>query len=529
MKYIIKNGYIIDGTGNEGYFGDILIENDNIIKIGKIGFTNYNEVENIFDASGKVVCPGFIDTHSHSDLNLLLNPGLLPKISQGITTEILGQDGISVAPVTKEYLSIWRKNVSGLLGDINDDWNWNSVDEYLRLVQSKNTSTNILYLVPHGNIRMLVMGLEGRNATMAEVQKMKDILRDCLEQGCYGMSTGLIYPPCVYADENELMSLCKVLARKNSLFVVHQRSESDNIINSLKELINLGIKTGVKIHISHFKLAGRKNWKLLDRLFSLLDKAEREGVDISFDQYPYNAGSTMLSVILPPWVQAGGSEYMLKRLQDSVVRDKIKIDIKQGIEGWDNFIDFAGYDGIYITDTKNNKEVIGKNLIELSKKYGCDPIDAVCNLLIEEENQVSIVDFYGNEENLIRIMRAKKQNFCTDGLLGGKPHPRVYGTFPRVLGFYVREKKVLSIFDAIKKMTSIPAERFNIKHRGLLKEGFKADIVIFDRDTIKDKATYDDPVQLSEGIDWVFVNGNPVYHKGKINQNRSGSVLRRFY
>lgn len=523
MKQMIKSGFVIDGTGREGFKADVLVNGDLITEIGQLEAPPDCE---IIDAHGKIVCPGFIDTHSHSDLNLFNNPTLLPKISQGITTEILGQDGLSAAPVTERYLQVWQKNVSGLLGDLGEQWWWKNVNDYLKAIEHIIPATNIQYLAPHGNIRMLAMGLEAGAASETQIREMEIILEECLEDGCCGLSTGIIYPPCTYAAKEELLALCKVLARYNKPFVIHQRSEADDIISSTEEVLELGYLTGVKIHFSHMKLAGKKNWNLLDRLMEILSKARDKGLDISFDQYPYTAGSTMLSVILPPWVHSGGSEKIIERLKNSSLRTKIKEDILHGIPGWDNFVDFAGCDGIYITDTKYNKDVIGLNLSQLGEKNNCDPLDATFDLLIEEQTQVSMVDFYGNEESLITFMKDERQNFCTDGLLGGQPHPRVYGSFSRVLGRYVREQKILSLEEAVKKMTFVPAERFSIDKRGLIKQGCYADIVIFDKDTVSDKGTYTDPCQFSEGIARVFINGKTVYGGGKATGIRSGRILK---
>lgn len=301
----------------------------------------------------------------------------------------------------------------------------------------------------------------------------------------------------------------------------------DDIISSTKEVLELGYLTGVKIHFSHMKLAGKKNWHLLNELMELFSEARANGLDISFDQYPYTAGSTMLSVILPPWVHSGGAEKIIERLRDQSLRTTIKEDIAKGIPGWDNFVEFAGLDGIFVTDTRYNKDVIGLNLLELGERYNYDdPLDAAFDLLIEEQNQVSMVDFYGNEESLITFMKDERQNFCTDGLLGGKPYPRVYGSFSRALGRYVREQKILSLEEAIKKMTSIPAKRFGFGKRGFIKEGCYADIVVFDEDKVIDKGTYQEPCQLSEGIERVMVNGKTVYCGGTATGIRSGRILK---
>lgn len=527
MKILLKNGIVIDGTGEKPFRADLLIEDDKILKVQE----NIN-IENvkIIDVDGKVVCPGFIDTHSHSDLMILVNPYNETKIRQGITTEVLGQDGISMAPLPKEYISPWRKNLAGLDGDTDEiDWTYETTDNYLKMMEHKGIGLNQSYLVPHGNVRMEAMGLEGREATDEEIQKMCEITRREMEAGAYGLSTGLIYIPCAYSETKELIEMCKVVAEFDGLFVVHQRSEADTILQSMEEVIQIGKLSGVRIHFSHFKVCGKKSWKYIDDVIKLLEKAQDEGVKISFDQYPYVAGSTMLGVVLPPWAHAGGTDKLLERLSDNEKRAKMVKDIQKGIPGWDNFIDFAGFDQIFVTSvkTEKNEKFIGKSLEEIGKLQGKNPFDATFDLLLEEENAVGMVDFYGLEEHVITFLKRPEQNVCTDGLLGGKPHPRAYGAFPRVLGKYVREEKALSLEEAIFKMTKKPAELLGLKKRGTLKEGNFADIVVFNPDTIVDKGTFVDPVQYPEGIDYVIINGNLVIDSGEYKKILAGEVLRK--
>ena len=527
MKILLKNGIVIDGTGEKPFRADLLIEDDKILKVQE----NIN-IENvkIIDVDGKVVCPGFIDTHSHSDLMILVNPYNETKIRQGITTEVLGQDGISMAPLPKEYISPWRKNLAGLDGDTDEiDWTYETTDNYLKMMEHKGIGLNQSYLVPHGNVRMEAMGLEGREATDEEIQKMCEITRREMKAGAYGLSTGLIYIPCAYSETKELIAMCKVVAEFDGLFVVHQRSEADTILQSMEEVIQIGKLSGVRVHFSHFKVCGKKSWKYIDDVIKLLEKAQSEGVKISFDQYPYVAGSTMLGVVLPPWAHAGGTDKLLERLSDNAMRAKMVKDIQEGIPGWDNFIDFAGFDQIFVTSvkTEKNEKFIGKSLEEIGKLQGKNPYDATFDLLLEEENAVGMVDFYGLEEHVIAFLKRPEQNVCTDGLLGGKPHPRAYGAFPRVLGKYVREEKALSLEEAIFKMTKKPAELLGLKKRGILKEGNFADIVVFDPDTIVDKGTFVDPVQYPEGIDYVIINGNLVIDNGEYKKILAGEVLRK--
>jgi N-acyl-D-amino-acid deacylase len=528
MKTLIQNGTIIDGTGSPRFAASLILEEDLIASIT----TAHSDgtFDRTIDATGLIVAPGFIDTHSHSDLEVMVNPYVEAKIRQGITTELLGQDGISMAPLPRKYISPWRKNIAGLDGDSDDvGWDYETTEGYLQALETKGVGLNESYLVPHGNVRMEAMGLDNRKATPAELACMCDITRREMQAGAFGLSTGLIYIPCAYADTAELIALCKVIAEFDGAFVVHQRSEADTILDSMQEVIQIGRRSGAKIHFSHFKVCGRKNWPLIDQVVALLESATAEGIRTSFDQYPYVAGSTMLGVILPPWAHDGGTDKLMQRLQDPALRRRMVSDITHGIAGWDNFVDFAGLDQIFVTSVKTaaNQDLVGKNLEQIGALRHADPFDAVFDLLLAEENAVGMVDFYGAEEHVIRFLTRPEQNVCTDGLLGGRPHPRVFGSFPRILGKYVREKKSLTLEHAIRKMTSKPAEVFGFARRGSLKPGNFADLVLFNPDTIIDKGTFTDPIQYPEGIEHVFINGHHALSQGAIGCDRAGKVLRK--
>ncbi len=527
MKTLIKNGLIIDGTGKKGFRGHISFGEGRITGVGRPADC---EFDHVIDAEGLVVCPGFIDTHSHSDLKVLLDPYMEAKVRQGITTEVLGQDGISMAPLPLKYLNDWRKNLAGLDGDSDEiDWSYRTTEGYLKLLEKSGAGLNQCYLVPHGNVRMEAMGLDNRQPSQYELEQMKDIVRREMDAGAFGLSTGLIYIPCAYSETDELVQICKEVRKYNGVFVVHQRSEADSIVNSMKEILEIARRSGVRVHFSHFKVCGRKNWPKIENVIKLLDEAHREGIRVSFDQYPYAAGSTMLGVILPPWAHSGGTSKLLERLMNQNERKKMKEDIINGIEGWDNFIDFAGIEGIYITSVKTDKNngLIGKSLKEIGEIKGIDALEAAFDLILEEENAVGMVDFYGTEEHITQFMKRPEQNVCTDGLLGGRPHPRVYGSFPRVLGRYVRDQGIMELPEAVGKMTGKAADVLGLKDRGILRTGAAADIVIFNPGTVRDRGTYTDPAQYPEGITTVIINGQPVLEDGALNNSLAGCVLRR--
>lgn len=522
---IIKNGFLVDGTGNKGFETDIGIIGDRISKIGNL---KLGEADRVIDAAGKVVSPGFIDTHSHSSMLLFKDPFLSPKIRQGITTELVAQDGMGPAPVNDKYLPTWIKTMKGLEGDYGVEWTWRSVSDYLKRIEELELGPNIAYLAPHGNLRLTSMGLDNRKPTVEEMKLMKQNLANCIDEGAFGMSTGMIYPPCMYAEIDEFIELGKVLSDKGALFVTHQRSEADYILDSMDEILTISKESGCRVHFSHFKVCGKNNWDTFPKVLEKLDKAEDDGMIVSFDQYPYVAGSTMMSVILPPWVHDGGTDKLLERLKDKVLREKMKEDIVNGIPGWDNFVDFAGLEGIFVTFvvTEKNKHLVGKNLIEVGLATGKEPLEAIFDVILEEEAVVGLVDFYGTEEHVKLIMSRKEQNVCTDGIMGGKPHPRLYGTFPRVLGKYTRDEKVFSLETAIYKMTGKSAEVLGLKDRGLLKESYAADIVVFDPDKIMDTGDYTDPIQYPIGIDYVFVNGKLLIDQGEPRPQKAGYVLK---
>lgn len=525
MQTLIKNGLIYDGNGGRPFQGEIAFTDDTITAIG----TRLNGTfDSVLDVNGKAVCPGFIDTHSHSDLRVLVDSAIPSKLMQGITTEVLGQDGVSMAPIPEEFSRQWRLNIGGLEGDDPSvDWKSSGAEEYFSKIKANKPCANYAYLCPHGNIRMEVCGISDKPATEEQLCQIEQLLRRELDAGAVGMSSGLIYIPCVYATTEEMIRLCKILKEYDRPLVVHQRMEFNDIMTSMAELAEIVRGSGVHLHISHFKMGGRKNEPLRFEAFRLLEQLQTEGYEISVDQYPYGAGSTMLGACIPPWAHAGGTDRLLERMRDPEIRAKIKSDILNNDTVWDNHIEFCTPEGIVVSDVtkEHNKQYVGKNIVEIGAMMGVDYVDAVIDLLLDEENMVGMIEHYGTEECISAIMKRPEMNVCTDGLLGGKPHPRVYGAFPRVLGKYCRQDKLFPLETAIYKMTRKPADAMRIYDRGVLEAGRKADIVVFDPDTIIDKATYANPRQYSEGIDYVFVNGICAMEHGTVHETCAAGQL----
>lgn len=520
---ILRNGNIADGTGNPTTKLDIGISNGKIKYLGNL--TNI-KAKRDYDVSGLVVSPGFIDAHTHSDL-LCTKPEIYKiKLVQGVTTELLGQDGLSVAPVSDFTKPLWQKQLKGLNGDIGD-WPWETVHEFLEYLQDSPLAGNVSYLVPHGAVRSLVMGFDKRTATEDELIKMKELVEEGMSQGAVGFSTGLIYPPNVYSNKKELIALCKGVAKFDGCFVVHLRNESNYILEALDEVIDVARQSGVRLHISHFKIAGKKNRHKYEGALEKMDQARREGIEVTFDQYPYSSGSTVLSSLLPPWVHDGGTEKMLERLKDSKLRNKIEYELENNDE-YDNSVLNCGWDGIMISSvsTERNKSFEGFNLKEVSEMVGLRPVEVVFKLLVEENANVTMVNHWGLEKDVIFGMQHPLQMVGSDGIFGGKPHPRLYGSFAMILGKYVREKKVLNLEEAIRKMTGAPAQLLRLKDRGYIRENCWADLVVFDPEEIGTDATYTDPEKEPKGIYLVIVNGQVTVDKNIFTGVTAGKVIR---
>ena len=518
---IIKNGRIVDGTGNPWYKADVGISGDRVESIGDLSGAGYGRM---IDAKGLVVAPGFMDIHSHSDYVTLLDPRVESKIRQGVTTEVVGHCGSSAAPMNEAVREHREKYMRRSLSD-DFEFNWETMADYLDLVDAQGASYNVAALVGHGTVRQNVMGYEDRAPTEADLEEMKGLVAAAMEDGAWGLSTGLIYIPGVFAETEELIELTKVVAEHGGLYFSHIRGEGETLLEAVEEAIRIGGEAGVPVQIAHFKASGEPHWgKTVDSL-RLVAEGRARGVDVTFDQYPYIASSTGLSALLPHWAQEGGADVLLERLRDPATREKIKAADWRAIT--------ADLSSIMIARAKNNTQYEGMRVTEIAEKEGKEPRDAVFDLLLAEDAQVQIVAFGISEEDVRRVMRSPYGMVGSDGravsphgvLGGGKPHPRFYGTFPRVIGHYVREG-VLSLQEAVRKMTSAPALRLGLKDRGLLREGYKADITVFDPATVKDEATFIDPHQFASGIPYVIVNGTVVIDESKHTGELPGVALK---
>ncbi|MHC4457324.1 MAG: N-acyl-D-amino-acid deacylase family protein [Planctomycetota bacterium] len=521
---LILNGQIIDGSGKPKFMGDVAVRGGKIIRIGQL---QREKSTKVIWAENRIVAPGFIDSHSHSDLYIFEQPMAPQKIMQGVTTENIGLDGMSVAPIAEKDIPVWRTHLSGLAGNPNIKWNWQSLADYFDRIDALPTAINITAYVGLGTIRLNVMGMTNRNAKVNEISRMKKIAAQAMEQGARGISAGLIYPPSQYQSLQEIVEIAKVVREYDGIFDVHMRNESDSILEAIQEVNEIGRISKIPVHITHFKIRGKKNWGRSKQALELLDKMRQDGLDVTMSQYPYTAGSTMLHAVIPPWYHAQGPDKLLQRLREQ--QEPIKRDIRERMD-WENFAATVGWDNILVSSVERvvNKKYEGKSIAEVAEMQGLDdPADAALDLLAAEDLAVGMINFGLNEDDVIAIMKHPTVSFITDGLIGGgTPHPRVYGTYPRILGRYVRDQRVLSLEEAIRKMTSLPAQNLRLKTKGMIAENYDADITVFDPNTIIDNSTYENPKQFPTGIDWVIVNGQTVVEHGVQTGATPGRTIR---
>jgi len=526
---IIKNGTIIDGTGADRFPADILINEGKIIRIEDNLDANAQEV---IDAKNLVVAPGFIDVLSWASGPVLYDGEVHSVVKQGITTAIFGE-GWSMGPVNQRV----RSEMKTFWTEYDIDYSWETLYEYLKIVEQQGTSVNIASFVGATTVRLHVIGLEDRNATPDELAQMQNLVRREMEKGALGLASSLVYTPAFYADTDELIALASAASEYGGVYISHVRGEGTDLIPAIEELVTISEAANIPAEIYHLKAAGKPNWDKLDPAITLIENARKRGLKITADIYPYTAGATGLSAMMPPWTKDGGNEALVERLKDPESRAKIKDEILNSFSGWENFYWMAGGgENILVSYlTGDRKKYQGKTIAEIAQFLGKDVLDTVFDLIIAEHGGGGGIYFLMSEENVAKKMKLPWVSFCTDedayktsGLMSKRnPHPRAYGTFPRILGKYVREEKILSLEDAIQKMTSLPANNLGLKDRGMIKEDMAGDLVIFDPDKIIDMAGYSNPHQYPKGLLHVVVNGQLVVHKGEHTGAKPGKALFR--
>ncbi len=525
---LIVGGHILDGSGSPWFEGAVAVRDGRIVDVGRLSNATARRV---IDAKGLIVAPGFIDLHSHSDFTLLVDGKGQSKIRQGVTTEILGEAD-SAGPVLGPAGPEFDKDLKryGLERD------WTTLGGYLARLERQGISVNIASYVGSGQVRECVLGNVDRDPTAEELEKMKELVDQAMRDGAIGVSSGLIYPPNSFAKTGELIELAKVAAKHGGIYATHIRGESWTSIRALQEAVEISEKGGLPVNIFHFKKYARDNWGKMGEQVKLIQAARDRGVDITANQYPYIASMTGLEMCIPPKFQEGTSEQVVARLKDPKVRAEIRKAIADGMPGWDDneVKSVGGWHGVQVASMQRpeNKKFEGKRMDEVARMMGKDPLDALCDLLISEGGSAEAVYFGMSDPDVRLAMQQPWVGIGSDGSavspemeFVGKPHPRFYGTFPRVLGHYVREEHVLSLADAVRKMTSFPAQIEGLTDRGLLRPGMAADITIFDPETVIDKATFDAPHQYPVGIPYVIVNGVVVLNKGEHTGAKPGKAL----
>jgi N-acyl-D-amino-acid deacylase len=537
LDIIIKNGKIVDGTGNPWFNANICIKDG---KIMKISHSDNQDANKVIDAKGLIIAPGFIDIHNHADPTIFVNNKQESTVRQGITTHVVGNCGLSLAPInpaTKELLVNYFEEL--LPHSKEQKIEWNTFDDYLQKEEQVNMSTNMIHLVGHGSVRIAVMGVEARSPKDEELKKMKELVNEAMEAGAIGMSTGLLYPPGMFAKTEELIELSKIVAKYKGIYASHLRSYSSQLRKSINEAIEIGEKAAVKVQVSHISVFGSPFWGSSKRALRIIEKAREKGIEVNMDMHPYDSVSAELITLLPPWSHVGGKQKLLERLKNPETRQKIQLDQMNGLPDWEEWIpiDIVGWENILVVmfKTENNKHLEGKSLKEISKLRNTDEFITLYNILVEENANLNmIITHLRGDEDIINFMKYPLVSFETDAsstapygiLKESKPHPRGYGTYPRLLGEFVREKQIISLEEAIRKMTSLPALSVNLYDRGIIRDGLWADIVIFNPDIVIDKATYTNPHQYPEGIEYVIVNGEIVIDRGTHTGVLPGKVLR---
>jgi N-acyl-D-amino-acid deacylase len=525
---IIKGGTVYDGTGVEPKHVDVAIRGDRIAGVGDFKTA---KAKTVIDATGLAVAPGFINMLSWSNESLIQDGRSQSEIRQGVTTEVMGE-GESMGPVNDRV----REHMLHQQTDIKFDIKWNTLAEYLRYLETRGVSCNVASFIGATTIRENVIGFDDRAPTAQELDQMRELVRKEMEAGALGIGTSLIYPPAFYAKTEELIELCKVAAKYQGKYISHMRSEGNRLLEALDELIRISREAGIPAEVYHIKAAGQPNWGKIDNLLSRIEAAQKEGLKITADMYTYTAGGTGLDACLPPWTEDGGYPALFKRLRDPATREKIKAQVQTPSDEWENmYLATGGPEHILLAAFKSEKlkPLTGKTLAEAAKMRKKDPIDTAMDLIAEDESRIGTIYFFISEDNIKKELAKPWISFGSDEasqapegvFLKSNPHPRAYGNFARVLGKYVRDEKVIPLAEAVRRLSASPATNLDLDHRGFIKEGMFADIVVFDPATISDRATFEKPHQYAVGVKHVFVNGVQVIKDGEHTGAKPGRAL----
>jgi N-acyl-D-amino-acid deacylase len=525
---VITNGHIIDGTGSPWYSGDLGIRDGRIAAIGNLSSAARKRT---IDAAGKVVAPGFIDMLGQSEMTILVDPHLPSKIYQGITSEITGE-GSSIAPLNDAIIQSDRSGYDHF--KINPDWR--TFRQYFQRIEKQGMGINLASYVGATQVRRMVLGDNDVQPTPAQLDQMKALVRDAMKDGAVGVSTSLEYAPAPYAKTDELIALASEAGKYGGIYATHMRNESDSVLEAIDEALRIGREGHLPVEIWHIKVAGKNNWGRMPEVVAKINAARAAGADVTADTYAYTAWYNDFSAFIPPWAHDGGTPKLVERLKDPAARARIRKDMITPSRDWDNeWQEIPGPEAIMIGAVENPAllSMQGKRLSEIAKLWNKDPIDALCDFLIQDPSTGVAVFGMSQPDVTLALQQPwvaidnDSEGTSPEGILGqAHPHPRAYGTFPRILSKYVREEKALTLEDAIRKSSALPAQRMRLTDRGVLKEGMWADVVIFDPATVHDRATFDNPNQLSEGMEYVLVNGIPVIDQGKMTKALPGKVLR---
>lgn len=522
--FVIRGGSVIDGSERPSVKADLQVIDGVIATVGDV--LKGDERGKVIDGSELTITPGFIDMHAHSDLAVISDHEHLAKVTQGVTLEVVGQDGLSYAPTNEQTQQEIREQLFGWNGNpTNINWNFKSVAEYLTYVDN-GAAVNVAYLIPHGNVRMLVKGSEPGVATADELKSMQAIVEQGMKEGAVGLSAGLTYTPAMYADDNELIALNSVVAKFGGYYCPHHRNYGRDFLQAVTDCIDIAHSSGAPLHLTHCHMSSPQYHGKTELLFDLISQAERSGVDITLDSYPYLAGMTYLHALLPSWVQAGGIETMRMRLREPEVRKKVIHELMvTGSDGAHGNI--LNFETIVIAGVEKSLEFVGMRFDDAAKRAGKDPVEFYLDFLDAENYKVSAVLHGGHEPNVRSIMAHPKHMAGSDGILvGNRPHPRGYGTFARYLGVYGRDERVLSFEGAVARMTGRPARRLGLADRGLVKKGYRADLVLLHRDSVIDRSTYESPRVPAAGFVNVWIDGTPTLWDGVRTDNLPGRAVR---